>query len=82
MLHQRNVVILDLLIWQGIHTGELQKMETGHINLKAGTVYIPLTRRRNNCPLPLSFMQVLPMNRYLEEISPLLQAKAEELIVI
>jgi len=80
MLHQRNLVILGLLIWQGAHAGELQKMETGHINLKAGTVYIPSTRRSNSRQLPLSFMQVLPLNRYLEEIRPLLQPKGEKLI--
>lgn len=55
-------------------------METDHINLHAGTVYIPSTARSNSRQLPLSFMQVLPLNRYLTEIRPLLQPKSEELI--
>lgn len=80
LLHQRNLVILGLLIWQGVHAGELQKMEASHIHLKAGTVYIPSTRRSNSRELTLSFMQMLPLSKYLEEIRHQLQPQGEELI--
>jgi len=80
LLHQRNLVILGLLIWQGVHAGELHKMDTGNINLTAGTVYVPSTRRSNSRELPLSFMQMLPLNKYLEEIRPLLRSKGDKLI--
>jgi site-specific recombinase XerD len=45
LAHQRNVVILGLMVYQGVHTGELQKMEVGHISLGEGTVYIPSTNK-------------------------------------
>lgn len=79
-MHQRNTVILGLLIWQGVQTTELPKMETGHVNLKEGMVYIPAGSRSNARELPLSFAQVLPLNRYLQETRPLLGPQGEELI--
>jgi integrase/recombinase XerD len=33
LAHQRNTVILGLLVYQGVHSRELQKMEVGHISL-------------------------------------------------
>ncbi|HVU57805.1 MAG TPA: hypothetical protein VHD83_22240 [Puia sp.] len=78
--YHHTLIILDLLIWQGVHAGELQKMETGHIHLQAGMVYIPSTRRSNSRDLSLSFMQMLPLSKYLEEIRPQLQPKGKDLI--
>jgi site-specific recombinase XerD len=40
LTHQRNIVILGLLIWQGLHSGELEKLEVSHINLSEGIIYI------------------------------------------
>ena len=79
-MQQRNLVMLGLLIWQGVHGGELQKMETNHINLKQGMIYIPSGNRSNARELPLSFAQVLPLNQYLQETRPLLAPQGEELI--
>jgi site-specific recombinase XerD len=77
--HHRNVVILGLLVYQGIHSGELQKMEVGHISLGAGTVYIPSTSRSNSRTLPLSPVQMLPVHEYVEVVRPRLKPKGEEL---
>ena len=79
-MHLRNTVILGLLIWQGVHGGELAKMEVSHIRLKEGLIDIPSGSRSNARELPISFAQVLPLNRYLQEIRPLLAPKGEELI--
>ena len=65
LTHQRNIVIVGLMIWQGLHTGELDKLETTHINLTDGIIYIPSTSRSNNRELRLHTQQILPLHHYL-----------------
>lgn len=77
--HQRNAVILGLIVFQGVHSGELQKMEVNHITLGAGTVYIPSTNRSNSRTLQLLPVQILPIHEYLEQTRPQLKPKGEEL---
>ncbi|HWK05696.1 MAG TPA: site-specific integrase [Puia sp.] len=79
-MHQRNTVILGLLIWQAVHGGELQQMMTGHINLQEGMVYIPSGTRSNHRLLPLSHRQILPLNQYLQETRLQLSPKGDKLI--
>lgn len=79
LAHQRNTVILGLLIYQGVHSGELQKMEVSHISLGAGTVYIPSTGRSNSRNLQLQPGQILPIHEYLQETRLLLKPKGDEL---
>lgn len=79
LAHQRNTVILGLMVYQGLHSGELEKMETLHIKLGAGTVYIPSTGRGNSRTLSLQPAQVLPIHEYLQETRLLLKPKGNEL---
>ncbi len=65
-LHQRNVVILGLLVYQGITSGELAKLETSHVNLNEGKIYIPTTRKSNARHLKLQAGQVMAMQEYLD----------------
>jgi len=69
-LHKRNIVILGLLVYQGVTSGEIAKLETGHINLMEGKIYIPATRKSNARTLKLQANQILPMKSYLEEFNP------------
>ena len=62
---KRNKVILGLLIYQGITTEELSRLETGHVNLKEGKIDIPGNRRRNSRTLELKPFQILKLNEYL-----------------
>jgi site-specific recombinase XerD len=79
--HKRNIVIVGLLIWQGLHGGEIAKLETTHINLQEGTIYIPSTTRSNSRTLPLHMQQVLTMHSYIHGgIRDGLYPKAELLI--
>lgn len=66
LLHQRNTVILGLLIYQGITTGELAKMEPRNVNLEKGTVYVPSTRKSTPRILVLHANQMIPLKTYLE----------------
>lgn len=65
----RNKIVLGLMIWQGVHSGELEKMEVSNINLKNGSVYIPSTARSQNRELKLETAQIIPLHEYLNSLS-------------
>ena len=65
LAHQRNIIIVGLLIWQGLHSGELEKLEVNHINLNDGIIYIPSTARSNSRELKLSTQQILTLHTYI-----------------
>ena len=69
-LHKRNVVLLGLLVFQGLTSGETAKLETSHINLSEGKIYIPSTRKSNARTLKLQANQILPIKTYIEEFKP------------
>jgi len=77
ILHQRNAVILGLMIYQGLGSGEIAKLETGHISLAEGKIYIPSGRNSNSRTLKLQANQILPIKTYLEETRPGLLKKRE-----
>lgn len=79
LAHQRNTVMLGLIVYQGVHSGELQKMEVSHISLGSGTVYIPSTGKSNSRTLQLLPVQILPLHEYLEQTRPQLKSKGDEL---
>lgn len=74
---ERNKVVLGLMVWQGVHSGELKKMETTHVHLNEGIVYISGTRRSNGRELKLSVAQVIPLHAYLNSL-PQTQTKLFE----
>lgn len=65
LAHQRNIIIVGMLVWQGLHSGELEKLETNHINLDEGKIYIPSTARSNSRELKLHTQQILSLHTYL-----------------
>jgi integrase/recombinase XerD len=65
---KRNKIILGLLVYQAINTEELSKLETYHVKLKEGKIYIPGNRRRNSRTLELKPFQILELHEYLTEI--------------
>ena len=65
-LHQRNVVILGLLVYQGITSGEISKLESTHVNLSEGKIHIPSTRKSNARQLKLHAGQVMTLQEYLK----------------
>ena len=69
-LHKRNIVILGLLVYQGLTSGETAKLETTHINLAEGKIYVPSTRKSNARTLKLQANQILPIKTYIEESKP------------
>jgi integrase/recombinase XerD len=77
ILHQRSTVILGLLIYQGLDSGEIARLETGHVNLNEGKIYIPSGRKSNSRTIRLQASQILPLKTYLEETRPALLEKRE-----
>jgi integrase/recombinase XerD len=65
LAHSRNIIIVGLMIWQGVHSGELGKLEVNHINLNDGSIYIPSTARSNSRELKLSSSQILTLHSYM-----------------
>jgi len=75
LLHQRNIVILGLMIYQGLASGEIARLEIGQVNLSEGKIYIPSGRNSNSRTLKLQAAQILPIKTYLEETRPELLEK-------
>jgi integrase/recombinase XerD len=67
---KRNKIILGLLIYQGLTTEELKQLETSHLKLKEGKIYVPGNRRRNGRTLELRPFQILELYEYVNEIKP------------
>ena len=61
---RRNKVILGLMIWQGLGTRELTKLEVKDLKLREGKVYIQGSRRSNERELKLESHQVLDIMEY------------------
>lgn len=78
----RNQVIITLLIYQGLTTGELARIELKDINTETGEIYIKASGKQNSRTLKLKSKQILPFHRYITEIRPkLLRVKTENLII-
>lgn len=61
---RRNKVILGLMIWQGLGTRELTKLEVKDIKLREGKIYIQGSRRSNERELKLESHQILDIMEY------------------
>jgi site-specific recombinase XerD len=80
LTHQRNIIIVGLLVWQGLHSGELERLEVNHIRLDEGKIYIPSAARSNSRELRLHPQQILSLHTYLHGgLRDKLKPKADEL---
>jgi len=73
---RRNKVILGVLIYQGVTTEELHRLEVGHVDLQEGMLYVPGSPRRNSRRLILQSVQVLELERYIKRIRPQLAKRS------
>lgn len=63
-------LIASLTIFQGLHSGELDKLTIVDIDLEKGTVYVPATGRANSRVIVLNQSQIIPMYKYLSSLPP------------
>ena len=75
---KRNKAMLGLMIYQGIHTGELTAIEVNDVKLEDGNVYIPQTGRSNSRTLSLESFQILQLQKYITTIRPVILALSEK----
>ena len=66
-VQKRNSIILGLMIWQGIHSGELNKIELEHVNISQGNITIPGGTRSNSRELKLESRQMISLYQYMSE---------------
>ena len=67
---KRNKVILGLIIWQGLGTGELFNLEANDLKLREGNIYIKGTRKSNERTLKLESTQIMDLMEYQFQVRP------------
>ncbi len=79
LLHQRNTVILGFMVYQGLDSGQLVRLETTHLNLTEGKIYISSGRKSNARILNLQTVQILPIKACLDKTrSKLLEMQQQD----
>ncbi|PTD14271.1 hypothetical protein C6N29_07445 [Flavobacterium columnare] len=78
LARKRNKIIIGLLVYQGLHTKELQHLKEEHIELYKGKIHIPQTNKTNGRTLELKPWQLMELMEYIKEIRPQIVPKHEE----
>lgn len=81
-LDVRNKVLLSLLIYQGLTSDELLRLDVDNIDLDRCTVYIKHSKKLNSRTLKLEGYQVMLFNNYINNTRrELLRCKTDKLIL-
>jgi site-specific recombinase XerD len=81
-LESRNQVLLGLLIYQGLSSDEIARLELKDIDLDNGTIYVKASKNLNRRTLELKPKQILPLSKYIDEVRPkMLMVKTDILIL-
>ncbi|PIW04742.1 MAG: hypothetical protein COW40_08235, partial [Cytophagales bacterium CG17_big_fil_post_rev_8_21_14_2_50_40_13] len=67
---RRNKVMLGLLVYQGLKTEELRKLEANDIKLREGKIEVPGGRKSNHRTMNLESHQVMDMYDYILQARP------------
>lgn len=67
---RRDKVMLGLLVYQGLKSEELGRLETSHVKLREGQVDVPGARKSNGRLLRLEAHQVMDMYDYVLQARP------------
>ncbi|CAM1353713.1 tyrosine-type recombinase/integrase [Tenacibaculum halocynthiae] len=70
LANKRNKVIIGLLVYQGLTTSDLKRLELEHLELYKGKIYIPRGNIGNRRTLELKPWQVLEFIEYIGEVRP------------
>jgi len=63
--HQRDTVALGLMVFQGLDSGDLERLTVKDINLTEGTLYVASSRRNADRRLKLEPSQILSIHEYM-----------------
>ncbi len=67
LARKRNKIILGLLIYQGLQTEEIIKLQIIDVKLREGKIFIPSARRSNKRTLKLESHQVFDLLDYIND---------------
>lgn len=67
---QRNYIMLSFLLYQGLATNELQKIQLADIDLNKAQIHITGGRKSNERNIPLNASQIGFLINYIENIRP------------
>lgn len=82
ILKHRNKIIISLLIYQGLQTGEIKRLELKDIDLEEGTIEIKASPKTNGRTLKLNANQVYWLMNYIQQDrNELLTTTTEKLII-
>ena len=76
---QRNKVMLGLLVYQGLRTEELGRLEVNHIKLREGKIDVPGGIRRNGRMMNLESHQIMEMYDYILQVRPKILKRSRQL---
>ena len=68
--HQRDTVALGMVIFQGLDSGDLERLTVKDINLREGTLYIASSRKNASRTLNLEALQILQLSEYITQTRP------------
>lgn len=81
-LDTRNNVLLNLLIYQGLTSDEIIRLNVRDVDLDAGKVYIKASSNLNSRKLQLLAKQILLFSKYINEVRPkMLRGATDKLII-
>ncbi len=67
---KRNKVMIGLMVYQGLSTSDMKRLQLEHLKLYKGKVYIPRGKIGNRRELALQSWQVMELMEYVNEIRP------------
>jgi integrase/recombinase XerD len=75
---KKNKVILGLLVYQGLKTEELNKLEVKDVKLREGKIEIPGGKKSNARTLQLESHQMLDVYEYVMQVQPQIIEKTKQ----
>jgi site-specific recombinase XerD len=78
----RNSVLLNLLIYQGLTSDEIIRLNVRDIDLDAGTIYVKASSNLNSRRLQLLAKQILLFSKYINEVRPRMLRSATDKLII
>ncbi len=75
---KRNKAILGMMIYQGLNSGEAAAIELKDVKLEEAKVYVPSIGRSNSRTLKLESVQILPLQKYITQVRPVLLAMTDK----
>lgn len=67
-IKKRNILVMSLVIYQGLDTGEIDKLHIKDVNFEKGTIYICGAARRNSRYLKLESHQIFQLMKYISSL--------------